>query len=119
MMQAIAVSVINGRCVPCCSKLPTGSAATSAARSRTSGDVAVVNRSMADSWLDGLREYLPQVHHIWTGPVGVELRSQPTQRTLRAGGLGRREARYGLMSDLACCLWLTRLHVRVRQSCQA
>jgi hypothetical protein len=47
MRQATMVSVMSGRKPPCCSKLPTGSTATRAARSCSSREVAVViSRSM-------------------------------------------------------------------------
>ncbi|GLY65155.1 hypothetical protein Atai01_17740 [Amycolatopsis taiwanensis] len=47
MVQAMTVSVASGRKGPCCSKLPTGSTATRAARFRASMVVSVVvsNRS--------------------------------------------------------------------------
>src|SRR5471030_2464824 len=45
MAQATTVSVISGRKVLCCSKLPMGSTAVCGLRSRICGDVAVVSRS--------------------------------------------------------------------------
>src|SRR5215210_7084539 len=48
MAQATRVSVLSGRCPPCCSKLPTGRTATVAARSASSCDVAVeINTAQA------------------------------------------------------------------------
>jgi len=43
-VTAMTVSVASGRKSPCCSKLPTGSSATSASRSRSSVAVVVGSR---------------------------------------------------------------------------
>src|SRR5215204_3008509 len=63
MRLATTVSVISGRKWPCCSKLPTGSTATRAARSCSSREVAVViSGSMGAS--------LPQPDLVWGELLG-------------------------------------------------